>query len=280
MSDLLLSGLTVALFESRFGTEFAGLVHKQGGHTLSAPTIVEAPIELGTELREFFQALQNGKIDAMLVLTGVGHRKLVELLAPLATRDELRALLERTMLCARGPKSVGALKETGLKAQVTAPEPHTWQDLLGALEQRLPPSGKLIALQQYGVPHQRLTEALTSRGAQVMQVPVYRWRLPDDISPIERNIDALCEGQVDIVLFTSGPQVGALLEVAKRMGKEQALRAALGRVAIGSVGPSCTEAMGNLELTPDFEPEHGKMAHLVREAARTSRDVLARKRAS
>lgn len=279
MSELSLSGLTVALFESRFSNEFAGLVHKQGGTALSAPTIVEAPIELGDELRDFLQALQVGRVDAMLVLTGVGHRKLVALLSPLATRDELRALLERTTLCARGPKSVGALKETGLKAQITAPEPHTWQDLLGALDGYMDVRGKLIALQQYGVPHQRLTEALLSRGAQVMQVPVYRWRLPDDIAPIERNIDALCEGRVDVVLFTSGPQVGALLDVAKRVGKEQALRAALARVAIGSVGPSCTEAMQNLELVPDFEPEHGKMAHLVREAGRASRAVLARKRA-
>jgi uroporphyrinogen-III synthase len=278
MSELSLSDLTVASFESRFAKEFAGLVRKQGGTSLNAPTIVEAATELGPELRDFFAALERGEVDAMLVLTGVGHRKLVELLSPLATRDELSRLLERTILCARGPKAVGALKESGLKAQLTAPEPHTWQDLLAALCEHMNVRDKRVALQQYGVPHARLTEALIARGAQVMQVPVYRWRLPDDISLIASNIDALCEERVDIVLFTSGPQAGALLDVAKGLGKERALREAMSRVAVGSIGPSCTEAMQNLALAPDFEPEHGKMAHLVRAAGLLSREVLARKR--
>jgi uroporphyrinogen-III synthase len=69
-----------------------------------------------------------------------------------------------------------------------------------------------------------------------------------------------------------------LIEVAKLRGQETQLRAALGRLAIGSVGPSCTEALRNLELEPDFEPEHGKMGHLVLEAARKVPAVLVTKR--
>ena len=271
--------MTVALFESRFGSELAGLLHKQGAATLVAPAIVEAPLTLGPELEAFVRSLERGEIDVVLVLTGVGHRKLVALVEPLATRERLAELLRGTLLCVRGPKAAGALKESGLKADVSAPAPHTWSTLLEALDARLDVRDKVVAIQQYGVPHERLTSALGERGAQVLQVPVYRWQLPHDLAPLERNVEALCRGDVDVLLFTSGPQAGVMLEVARQMGREEALRTALKRVAVGSIGPSCTESMKNLELEPDFEPEHGKMGHLVREAAGRARALLAQKRA-
>jgi uroporphyrinogen-III synthase len=128
------------------------------------------------------------------------------------------------------------------------------------------------------VPHERLTRALGEHGARVMQLPVYRWQLPDDIEPLARVIRAICAGEVEAILFTAGPQAGVLLEVARQQGLEPALRTALARMAVGSVGPSCSEALRNLELEPDFEPEHGKMGHLVLAASREVRAVLARKR--
>jgi uroporphyrinogen-III synthase len=112
----------------------------------------------------------------------------------------------------------------------------------------------------------------------VVQVPVYRWQLPEDLGPLERVIEAICAGTAHVVLFTSGPQAGSLIEVARRMGCEPELRAALLRCVVGSVGPSCTEAMRNLDLEPDFEPAHGKMGHLVIEAARLAPGLLANKR--
>ncbi len=279
MSEGRLSGWRVALFESRFRDEFANLLRKQGAEPLVAPTMVEAPLELGDELRSFAGELRAGTIDALLVLTGVGNRKLVTLLEPIMDKAELRDRLNAITIAARGPKAVGALRELGVKAQVVAPEPHTWESLLDALTASFDVVGKRVALQQYGVPHERLTRALEERGARVVQVPVYRWQLPEDIAPLESVIDAVCRGMVDVILFTSGPQAGVLLEVASRMGREPELRAAITKTALGSVGPSCSEAMRNLELEPDFEPEHGKMGHLVLEAAKKVPEVLARKRA-
>jgi uroporphyrinogen-III synthase len=273
-----LNGKRVAIFEARFKEEFANLVRKQGAEPLVGPTMVEAPLTLGPELRAFADALRKGQVDALLVLTGVGNRKLVTLLAPIMDKDELRDLLAKIVVVARGPKAVQALRELGIKPQVTAREPHTWETLLSGLTEHMAVEGKRIALQQYGVPHERLTRALEDARAQVLQVPVYRWQLPDDLAPLERVIDEICKDSVDAIIFTSGPQAGALMEVAGRRGVEESVRTALTRMAIGSVGPSCTEALQNLGLEPDFEPEHSKMGHLVLEAARKVPQVLARKR--
>jgi uroporphyrinogen-III synthase len=275
-----LEGLRVALFESRFGGEFENLVRKQGAEPLLGPTLVEAPLGLGPELTQFVTRLRARELDVFMALTGVGTRKLVELVAPILAREELAQLLSLLVVAARGPKSVGALRELSVKPQVVAPEPHTWESMLSALEQHTALGGKRVALQQYGVPHERLTRALEARGAEVQQVPVYRWQLPDDTSALENVVRALCAGSVEVMLFTAGPQAGVLLQVAGRMGVEDALRAALKRIALGSVGPSCSEAMRSLELEPDFEPEHGKMGQLVLEAARKVPEVLAQKRAT
>ncbi len=273
-----LKGMRVAIFESRFAEEFANLVRKQGAEPLVGPTLVEAPLALGPELLAFIDALRAGAIDGLLVLTGAGQRKLVQLVSPRMTVAELAERMRATLVAARGPKAVRALREIGVSPQVTAPEPHTWQTLLASLAAHTDLAGKRLALQQYGVPHEQLTQALVQRGAQVMQVPVYRWQLPDDLGPLERVIEEICAGSVEVVLFTSAPQAGSLLEVARRMGREDALRAALRGCALGSVGPSCTEGMRNLELTPDFEPAHSKMGHLVLEAARRARGLLEAKR--
>jgi uroporphyrinogen-III synthase len=274
-----LRGAEVAIFESRYGDEFANLLRKQGAVPLVGPTMVEAPLELGPEVRTFAEALRRNEVAALLVLTGVGNRKLVTLLAPIMPQEELRELLTRVVVVARGPKAVQALRELGVRPQVVAPEPHTWQTLLTALTAHMEVAGKVVALQQYGVPHERLTRALEERAARVLQVPVYRWQLPEDLGPLVTVIERICAGHVQAILFTAGPQAGVLLEVARMRGLEPELRAALGRMAIGSVGPSCSEAMRNLELEPDFEPEHGKMGHLVLEAARRMPRVLNQKRA-
>lgn len=275
-----LTGVRVGLFESRRPEEFANLVRKQGGEPVVGPTLVEAPLALGDELRAFAAALRAGEIDALLALTGVGTRKLVTLLEPIMNQEELRDLLGRVIVAARGPKSVQALRELGVKPAVVAPEPHTWENLLAAFEAHTSLADKRVALQQYGVPHLRLTQALEQRGARVMQVPVYRWQLPEDLAPLSRVIDAVCAGEIDVLLFTSGPQAGVLIEVARQAGKEAPLRAALQRVALGSIGPSCSETLRSLELEPDFEPEHGKMGQLVLEAARVVPALLAHKRAA
>lgn len=274
-----LVGRRVALFETRFSQEFANLVRKQGGEPIVGPTMVEAPLSLGEEVRAFVSELRAGTLDGLLVLTGVGQRKLTQLVSELMDCDEFAEHLGRILVAARGPKAVGALKELAVRPAVVASEPHTWQTLLAALEAHTSLSGKRFALQQYGVPHEKLSRALEERGATVVQVPVYRWQLPEDLEPLRRVIRAICAGEVEVVLFTSGPQAGSLLEVAQQMGCEPELRRGLLRCIVGSVGPSCTEALRNLEFAPDFEPAHGKMGHLVLEAARLVPGLLEAKRA-
>ena len=47
-----------------------------------------------------------------------------------------------------------------------------------------------IAVQQHGEPLPDMVEALAVAGADVIEVPVYRWEPPADLGPLDRLTDA------------------------------------------------------------------------------------------
>ena len=51
-------------------------------------------------------------------------------------------------------------------------------------------------------------------GADVVEVPVYRWTLPVDPLPGQRLVEAVAERRLDAVTFTSSPAVTNFLRVA------------------------------------------------------------------
>ena len=135
-----------------------------------------------------------------------------------------------------------------------------------------------MAVQEYGQSNASLVAGLEARGARVQSVHVYRWELPEDIAPLMDNIKAITAGLIDVSLFTSGHQAVNLLRVAQQNGSLAALRQALAQTVIGSIGPTTSETLREIELPVDFEPEHAKMGHLVQAGAEKSRELLSRKR--
>jgi len=68
-------------------------------------------------------------------------------------------------------------------------------------------------------------------------------------------------------LFTTGVQIEHFLEFAGRQGKREAALRAMAKLFIGSIGPTCSEALRAGGLSPAMEPSHPKMGILVRESA-------------
>jgi uroporphyrinogen-III synthase len=261
-----LAGRRVIVLESRRAAEMASLVARQGGEPIVAPTMREVPLTAGPEVRAFAEALRVGALDVVILLTGVGTRALAASLEAddVMTREALGEALSRTRVLARGPKTVAALKELRVSGYLTAPEPHTWRELLEVARGDGTLRDARVAVQLYGAPHPELTAALEAEGARVESVPVYRWQLPDDVAPALRAVDALLAGDVDAVLFTSAQQLDHWLEIAAQRGEREALLAALGRTLLGSIGPTCTERLVAYGLRPAVQPEHAHMGHLVK----------------
>ena len=215
-----LQGLRIVSFESRRAKEMAELIRRHGGEAISAPSMREVPLSENTVPVELFKRLEAGRIDLVILLTGVGTRTMVDALASHYSREQIAALLGKVPILARGPKPVAALKELGLQPAITAPEPNTWKEVLGVLDSNIPLKGKRVAVQEYGVTNPELLAGLETRGAEILRVPVYRWALPEDIAPLQAAIRAIVAAQADVVVFTSATctAIGGELSSAAAVG--------------------------------------------------------------
>jgi uroporphyrinogen-III synthase len=275
------AGLRVLSLESRRAPEMARLIASNGGMATVAPSMREIPLESNTEALTFARKLSEGVFDIVIFLTGVGTRALTRVVETVYPVDQFVAALRKIVIVARGPKPVAALKDLGVPVTVAVAEPNTWRDLLSALDEKsdsLQLKGRRVAVQEYGTSNPELLAGLADRGALVTRVPVYEWGLPEDVAPLRAAVQAIARNEVDVVLFTTSIQVNHLLQVAAEMNLEQALRRALSRMLIASIGPVTSERLHEYGFTADIEPSHPKMGYLVSETAQRSAEILRRKR--
>ena len=108
---------------------------------------------------------------------------------------------------------------------------------------------------------------MRARGAEVTDVRVYQWDLPENTGPLREAARRLAAGQVEVALFTTSVQIAHLARVAREDGIEEAALGGLRNCMIASIGPTTTEALEEFGLHPQLEPSHPKMGLLVREAA-------------
>jgi len=274
-----LHGLKVVSFESRRAKEMAELIRRYGGDPMVAPSMREVPLSANREAIELLPRLEAGEFDLFILMTGVGTKALNEILLTRFSQSRIVEGLGKVQLVARGPKPVAALRELGLQAAMTVPEPNTWREIVASLDATDGVNGKRIAIQEYGVKNSQLIAALESRGASVTSIAIYRWGLPEDLAPLRAAIQRIINDGAAVALFTNGAQVGHLFQVAAGDNVEPALRQALKKLVLASIGPVCTEVLEQHGLAPDIEPEHPKMGSLIAAVAARAQTILAQKSA-
>ena len=277
-----LNGLRVLALESRRATEIAKLIRTYGGEPTVASAMREVPLESNHEALQFAEHLLQGDFDLIIFTTGVGVRRLMEIVGSRYDRARIIESLRRVKLATRGPKSSAAVREMGLPVAVTAPEPCTWREMIGALDGAFGPSleGLRAAVQEYGSVNAELLDALSQHHVQWTRVPVYQWALPDDLEPLRKSIRAIIAAEIDVVVFLTAVQATHLFRVAEQMGDAEALRAALRKTVVLSIGPSTSEELLRHGVEPDFEPSHPKMGFLMNEASECAGRLLEGKRGS
>jgi uroporphyrinogen-III synthase len=274
------AGLRVLSLESRRASEIARLIQNNGGQAIVVPSTRDVPVGATPEITEFISQLLQGKLNAVIFLTGVGTRALAQAAENVCPKDEFVAALGRIAVIARGPKPVAALKELGVPITLTIPEPNTWREILQTLDanqEKVPLPGQNIAIQEYGVPSKELQEGLFERGAKVFPVHVYEWALPEDITPLKNAVTAIIEKEVALVLFTSSIQIHHLMQIAEEVNERARTVSSLNEIVVASIGPTTSETLKNYGIAVDMEPSHSKMGFLVKEAADQSEELLRKK---
>jgi Uroporphyrinogen-III synthase HemD len=119
------AGLRVLTLESRRAQEMAKLIANFGGEPVVAPSMREVPLESNASALEFASRLQQGELDMVVFLTGVGTRALTRVVETKYSKEQFVALLSRTPIVARGPKPAAVLREMQVPISVMVPEPNT-----------------------------------------------------------------------------------------------------------------------------------------------------------
>ncbi len=252
----------VAILESRLGRQLADLVAQRGGVPFHAPALAELPDLDSEAIGSLVRSLDERPARAAVFQTGVGTRALFSATDALGLTAKLLELLSRMVVAVRGPKPTAALRARGVRIDRSAADPFTTREVLECMKD-VPVRGERVIVQRYGVVNVELDKALETRGASVIEIPTYRWSLPADTRPLAELIGALERGEMDAAVFTNAEQVRNLFAVAEQLGRAEALRRALNRTLVASIGPVASAALREASVKVGLESSPPKLGALL-----------------
>ncbi|GAA2600147.1 uroporphyrinogen-III synthase [Streptomyces axinellae] len=258
-----LAGFTVAVTAARRAEELGALLERRGAEVLQAPALRIIPLADDVQLRAATKEVLTQPPDIAVATTGIGFRGWIEAADGWGEGEALRAALATGELLARGPKACGAIRAAGLR-EAWSPESESSSEVLERLLARDDLAGRRIAVQLHGEPLKDFIEALRQAGADVVPVPVYRWTGPADPAPLDRLIEAVLNGTVDALTFTSALATAGLYARAEENGRGEALTRALReRTQVACVGPVTAAPLLARDI-PAFWPDRFRIGALVR----------------
>jgi len=255
-----LHGKRIAVAGARRFEELDTLVRKLGGEAVLRPMMRSAPLDDPSVTAAALRLCERG-CDWIVLVTGVGTRALLEVAGKLGKEEALLGHMRGARIAARGYKTVKALKDLGLKPLVKDDD-GTVEGLKRTLA-LYPFAGARVSVQLHGERMPELTDWLLAEGAEVLEIPLYRY-LPPSEAEVAGFVRELLGGDLDAVAFTSNTQVRYLFGVAETLGHARALRDAFnGPVVVASVGSMTTAALHDAGVARVIAPAHERMGAMM-----------------
>ncbi|MBO0693112.1 MAG: uroporphyrinogen-III synthase [Acidimicrobiaceae bacterium] len=265
----ILRGFTVGITADRRADEQAVLFERRGASILHGPAIRTLPLGAEGPLRAATEAIIATPPDVLIANTGLGIRSWLGAADTWDLGAPLLGALRPARIYARGPKASGAAHQAGLAVVARSPTERL-RDVVDLVLAEMAP-GQRVVLQVDGSGESAEAERLRRAGAEVVVVPVYLWKLPEDPRPTLRLAEAVIAGRVHAVTFTAGPAVRNWLTIAAEAGIDDDLRHVLtsGRVIVGCVGPVCADTARSVGIDSEHMvlPAAWRLGPLVRAVA-------------
>jgi len=259
-----LAGYTVGITAARRREELGAALERRGARVLYGPAIRILPLADDTELLEATKRCLAAPLDHVVATTGIGFRGWLDAAETWGMADDLYRALEAATILARGPKARGAVRAGGLR-EAWSPESESSTEVVEHVLANYDLTGARIAVQLHGEPLPDLVQALRAAGADVIEVPVYRWVPPEDEQPLRRLIEATATTNVDCVTFTSAPAAVNFLRTADDLGcRAEVLSALKGPVLAAAVGSVTAGPLLAADI-PVTMPNRFRLGALVKE---------------
>lgn len=247
-----LTGRTIAIPETRELDVFAAMLERRGATVIRCPLVAILDAPDPQPVLAWVRQFNAGECDDLILLTGEGLRRIlscIERHEP-ALREPFVAQLARVRKITRGPKPAKALRELGLKPDIAAEQPTT-QGVIDALRSQ-DLKNRRVTVQRYGAdPNAALESFLESAGARVSIVAPYVYADAAADAAVLDLLKRMAAGEVDVIAFTSSPQVERLFSV----GDADLVKAALERTEVAAIGPVVAATLARHDIRVKLMPE-------------------------
>src|SRR5579863_3254473 len=216
---LALAGRRIVVPETREIEVLAGMLERHGAAIIRCPLVSIRDVDDPAPVVGWLERFVATPPDDLILFTGEGLQRLVGLAQAAGLAEKFVAALAGVRTITRGPKPARHLRELGLKPDLPV-EPPTTAGIIARLSAESL-AGRRVAVQLY--PESAHTELLAFLGRAAGGVdPVlpYAYASAADEARVVAAIDAMAAGEVDLVTFTSGPQLRRLTAVARAAGRE------------------------------------------------------------
>ncbi|HEX5367478.1 MAG TPA: uroporphyrinogen-III synthase [Acidimicrobiales bacterium] len=254
-----LTGHTVGITGHRRWEEQAEMLTRRGAQVVHGPVMHTTLLHDSDATVGATRAAVGSPVDVVVLSTGIGTRSWFAAAESVGLDGALRAAAGAATVVARGPKARSAGIGAGLDVAWQASD-ETNAEVVAHLA-RAGVAGRRVVVQRDGG-EPVLADAIRALGAEVVDVPVYRWHAPESSAPAVRLIEAACAGRLDAVTFTCAYAVGNTFALAP---DPDALRAALdGPVLAVAVGPVCAAALHRHGVERVVEPARARLGAMVK----------------
>jgi uroporphyrinogen-III synthase len=237
-----LRGRRIVVPESRELDLFCAMLERRGAETLRCPMVAIRDVPDPAPVEAWLHRLAASAFPDLVLLTGEGVTRLLGHARRIGIEHEAKEGFTRARVVVRGPKPARALREAGLSPGLSAQGPTT-EGVIATLR-GLDLSGRTVGVQLYpGNPNEPLTGYLAEAGARADPVLPYAYASDEEDERVGAVLRLMAAGAVDLIAFTSTPQVRRLKDVAHRFGMDAEWREALRRTRVAAVGPVTAEAV-------------------------------------
>jgi uroporphyrinogen-III synthase len=257
-----LAGYTIGITGHRRWEEQAEMLSRRGARVLHGPTMSTMLLDdLDATIAATEQVLA-APVDLVVFTTGIGVRSWFGAAESVGMEDELRRALGRGAVVARGPKAQSAARAAGLEVTWTAPT-ETNEEVLAKLTGDGIGGRRIVVQRDGGAP--LFADALVALGPEeVIDVPVYRWNMPEDATPAVRLLEVAADRQLDAVTFTCSYAVHNAFELSPdHAALSSAFDSDVLAVAVGPVTAAALREQGVHRVVEPVRARLGSMVHAL-----------------